>query len=168
MKRNVVSVCILMLVIALFFLLLFVNCIISYCKYDLDYSELLFEELTFIKYEKVYRGSDEIYFKEYEKPFKLNSIADKELDKTALEKMAENERMEVYFRKDSFRHFEYEICEISCDYGVLLSLSDYIKINQSNQAVGMCICPVIMLISIFFLLNYARILQIPASKNCRE
>ena len=154
MKKSITRMCFLILFILLFFIFLFINCIISYSAYDLDYSDLRCEELTFIKYEKVHRASDEVYFKEYEQPFKLNSIADKKLDKATLAQIAENESVTVFYRDISFKHFEHEICEISHGNLVLLRLSDYTQTNQSNQFAGMILCPIIIIICLFLLWGF--------------
>ena len=154
MKKNITRMCFLIVFLFLFFIFLFINCIISYSAYDLDYSELRCEELTFVKYEQVHRASDEVYFKEYEQPFKLNSIADKKLDKAALAQIAENESVTVYYRDISFKHFEHEICEIRHGNSVLLRLSDYTQTNQSNQFAGIVLCLIIILICLFLLWGF--------------
>ena len=70
------------------FMLLFLNCIKLYRSFDVSYTDLKYEELTFERYEIAYRsrGGDpyEIYFKEYEKPFEVDCITVKKLDKKAI------------------------------------------------------------------------------------
>ena len=67
--------------VALLFAFLFLNSIFSYSNFDIEYSDLIYGELTFDRYEKLYRykGGDqyEIYLEEFEAPFSINPILNK-------------------------------------------------------------------------------------------
>ena len=131
-----------------------------YPEYDIDYSELMCEELTFSRYEKMsIRGSDPyaVYFEEFEKPFEISSITAKKLDRTSLESLTKGESIKVYYRETSSGEYDYEICEFGHGSATLLSLSDYIEANQNNQIAGIVFLP--MLIIITFLLVYQIIIS---------
>ena len=133
---------------------LFFNSISLYSQFDVEYSELVFEELTFSKYEKLggFRSDYRyiIYFEDYEKPFEINTISDKKLDKTALQMLVEGESIRVHYKESSSQEYDYEICELTHNFTVLLSLSDYVEINQSNQIAGMIICPIMVVLGLLF------------------
>ena len=143
------------------------NSISLYLQYDISYDDLFYEELTFNRYEtKTYVSGVrsigykyEIYFEEYEKPFEINTITNKKLDKTSLANLAENDIIKVYYRKDLAKKYEYEICEIRHSSTILLSLSDYIKLNKNNQIVGMFLGPIYIIGSLFLISKFAIMLK---------
>lgn len=142
------------------------NSISLYLQYDISYDDLFYEELTFNRYEtKRYASGKaigykyEIYFEEYEKPFIINTITNKKLNKTALANLAENDIIKVYYRKDLAKKYEYEICEIRHSSTILLSLSDYIKLNKNNQIVGMFLGPIYIIGNLFLISKFAIMLK---------
>lgn len=160
MKKTIVIV--LTILVTGFFTFLFVNCIINFHKFDVEYNELAYRQLTFKEYEKVRigRGSVyEIYFKEYDEPFVIDDITKNGLDKEALEELEKNQVIEIYYCESSSRNYEYSICEMKSKSTVLLSLSDYIEINQRNQIVGMIICPIMIACCLFLGIIFFRILN---------
>ncbi len=151
MKKTIIIV--LTILVTGFFTFLFANCIINYQKFDVEYNELAYRQLTFKEYEKIKkgRGGDfyEIYFKEYEKPFVIDNITKNGLDKEALEKLEKNQVIEIYYCESSSINYEYSICEMKSKSTVLLSLSDCIEVNQTNQMAGMIVCPIMIACCLF-------------------
>ena len=135
------------------FVFCFFNCIKAHSEFDVDYSDLIYEELTFDQYEKVGAGKSghayKIYFREYKEAFRVDAITRKKLDEEALDDLAQNVRVEVYFCATSSKQCEYKICEMRCDGVVLLTLDDYIAVNQNNQVIGMIVCPILALCGFF-------------------
>ena len=131
---------------------MFFNSISAYSEYNIDYGDLSYAELTFTRYERItgYKSSDRyrIYVKEHEKPFEINSITNKRLDIETLEEMRTNQKIKVYYCESNLPECDYEICEISSDADMLLSLSDYVKTNQNNQVAGMIVCPILVLLGL--------------------
>ena len=109
-------------------------CIRDYSKFDEDNLTFLHEELTFEKYEERYSRSGWyliLHFKEYEEPFRIFTVTSKAVNKENLSSLIENDTLDVTFCKE----FE-DICEISCNGVIILSVSDYAKANQNNQIIG--------------------------------
>ena len=156
------------ILITVFFAFLFYNCIITYSVLDIDYEDLQYSELTFSKYETspVSKSGPryEIFFKEHDVPFEISSITQSKLDKKALEALKENDTLSVYYRKNSSSNFEFDICEIKNGSTVILSLSDYIKVNQNNQMIGIIVCSVFIIISLYVVWVFARIVK-PQKEN---
>ena len=155
-KAGLILLIVVFSCIALFFTFLFFNGIAQFSKFDVDYSELINEELTFLKYERLdaYR-TDKIYivyFEEYEKPFNISTISDKRLDKDALKLLTKGEKLNVYYKESSSKKYDFEICEFSHNSKVLLSLPDYVETNQNNQIGMMIFCP-IMIVMVLFLIG---------------
>lgn len=162
-KAGAIFMLVVILATLALFTLLFYDSISDYSEFDVDYSDLMYEELSFERYEKIpgYKGHYKyvIYFDEYEKPFEISSIADKKLDKAALDQLTENERLGVYYRETSSEKYQYEICEINHNSTTLLILSDYRETNQSNQILGMIVCPIMIVLSLFMLWIFSRVLK---------
>ncbi len=139
--------------VSLMFLFLFFKSISLYSKFDIEYSELICEELTFSKYEKLdgYKADKKyiVYLEEYEKPFEISTISDKKLDKTSLANLKKGESIKVFYKETSSKKYDYEICEFSYNDVVLLSLSDYVETNQNNQIAGMIVCPILVIMGLF-------------------
>lgn len=158
-KTKYIALIAFFLVTALFFAFFLCNCVYLYSAYDVEYRDLTYLPLTFDRYEKLDQGKYgpvyRIYFKEYAEPFGLNRIANRNLDKVLLDELAEGTLTKVYFCEKSSRFSNYEICEISCHDGMLLSLSDYVSANRSNQMVGIILCPIMILISLFMVQAFA-------------
>ena len=126
----------------------FFGCIHDCAEYDAGRLELVHEVLTFEKYEQGHSRSGWyylIYFKEYEEPFYINSVTRKGVSRSNLSRLEEYDVLNVTFRQDLD-----EICEISCDGIPILSLSDYVKVNQNNQITGM-IASVLAVLCILFM-----------------
>lgn len=142
----------LFLLLSLFFVFLFVNCIQSHSLYDIGYDDVLREELTFERYEEIHRlkggSSIEIYFEEYETPFLVSSITRDRVNLLSLKKLTAQEKVQVCYRESKTKNYEYSICELQSNSNVILSLSNYIKANQSNQIIGMIICLILALSSL--------------------
>lgn len=153
MKNRILKIFIL-LVLLLFlalFVFLFINNIYyhSYFK-ELECSDVMYEELTFEKYKKI-RGSRhsspryEIYFYEYDDPFEITGIVINKFDEEALNNLVRNQKIQVYYEDD------YDICQMKCGSITLLSFSDYKEENIENQALGIIISPILMLMVIFLI-----------------
>lgn len=152
-----------------FLVFLFVSCVISYNGYDLDYDDLKYAELTFKSYRKIdgAKSSEwyEIFFTEHEKPFQIDSISEKGVDEKALEELGNYETVKVYYRDNSSKKYDYEICEMQCGSGVIFSLSDYIKYNQNNQILGMILSAVFAFGVLFCAWTYPRSIKQPTTKK---
>ena len=140
---------VLLLFLALF-VFLFINNIYyhSYFK-ELECSDVMYEELTFEKYEKI-RGRRhrspryEIYFYEYDEPFEITGIVINKFDEEALNLLVRKQKIQVYYEDD------YDICQMKCGSITLLSFSDYKEKNVENQIIGMIISSIFMFIFICF------------------
>lgn len=170
MKNKAVKILAVSLVLLLFgvFVFLFVNCVISYNGYDLDYDDLKYEQLTFKSYINIDAGRSywyEIYFEEYEKPFQIDSISQKCVDREALDALGNYETVKVYYRDNSSKKYDFEICEMQGGAGVIISLSDYIKYNKNNQILGMILCAVFAFGVLFCAWTYPRSIKQPTAKK---
>ena len=167
-KTKYIALIVFFLAMFLFFAFFFFNCVYQYAAYDVEYSDLLYKELTFERYEKLDQGKYgyiyRLYFKEYDEPFCINRIANRHLDKVMLSGLEENEGTQVYYCEKSNRFSNYEICEIRCNHGVLLSLSDYVDANQNNQIIGMILCPIMALASLLLVWIFAQASK-PATRD---
>ena len=136
------------ILIETFLVALFINCFLLYSDFNVQYHDLRYEKLTFEKYEvkHQYKAGNiyEIYFQEYEKPFQVSSISQGALNKQALRELDQASAVEVYYRETASPSYDFSICELKSEAIVLLSLSDYIDTNQSNQATGMIVLPILM------------------------
>lgn len=140
----------------------FSGCIHNYVEYDAGHLELVQEELTFEKYIQGHGRSGwyyVLYFKEYEDPFYIDSVTRKGVSRSNLSSLEEYDVLNVTFCQD----FE-EICEISCDGIPVLSLSDYIKVNQDNQIMGMIVSVFAVLCILFMAWIFLRALN-PINDN---
>lgn len=157
------------LAISIAWVFFFVNCITLYSKFDVEYNDLMHEKLTFVQYEKIRMGKGghayKIYFKEYEEPFLIDNITIKRVDGIALSNLTKNGIVEVYYWESSNKNYEYEICEMSSQKVIPLSLDGYIGANQDNQIIGMILCPIMTLLSLFLAWLFARPLRSRKSNN---
>ncbi len=170
MKNKAVKILAISLVLLLFgvFVFLFVNCVISYNGYDLDYDDLKYEQPTFKSYINIDAGRSywyEIYFEEYEKPFQIDSISQKAVDKESLKEMNPGDVVKVYYRDNSSKKYDFEICEMQSGSALIFSLSDYIKYNKNNQILGMILCAVFALGVLFCAWTYPRSIKQPTTKK---
>jgi hypothetical protein len=153
MKKRIGMIFIL-LVLLLFlalFVFLFINNIYyhSYFK-ELEISDVMYEELTFEKYEMIRGGRYsstryEIYFYEYDEPFEVSSFVLNKFDRDALNDLGRNQKIQVYYEND------YDICQMKCGSITLLSFSDYKEENIENQTLGIIVSPILMLMAIFLI-----------------
>lgn len=130
-------------------LLMIISCAVKYSKADVEYGDLMYDELTFSKYEETYSSryrKYEIYFTEYGWPFLCTSIAEERLDKEALDNLEKNEVVMVYYRKNNSIGHSYEICEMKTKSSTVLSLSDYVEANQRNELILMIIFSALLLV----------------------
>lgn len=171
MKNKAVKILAISFVLLLFgfFVFLFVNCVISYNGYDLDYDDLKYAELTFKSYRKVDGAKSaewyEIFFTEYEKPFEIDSISEDGVDEKALDALGNDETVKVYYRDNSSKKYDYEICEMQSGSALIFSLSDYIKYNQNNQILGMILCAVFAVGVLICAWTYPRSIKQPTTKK---
>ena len=157
MKRKInfaVVLIALILMLGLFTFLL-INCINLYSEYDIEKTDVHYEVLTFEKYDYVkrYRTNDyyEIYFTEYEKPFIIDGIVKNKVDKDRLDELKSGQACFVYFDETSNRNFDYEICELHFGNKSVLSFDDYVDENRSNQLLGICFMPFLLLLCVFLI-----------------
>lgn len=169
-KIGVVAIIVVLLLIIGLFAFLLINCITNYSDFDINYSDLIFQELAFVRYERIPQGKSsyayDIYFKEYEKPFRIDSIASKKVDKVALKLLTEGQVIQVYLHQQSYENSDYyEICEMFYNNTEILSLSNYVEVNQNNQIVGMIVCPLLILSCSFLLWLLTRMFKPKRTKD---
>ena len=162
-KGFLIGLVVLFVAIGGLFTFLFCNSFYFYSEFDIDYSDLTYEELTFDRFEKKRSGKSstryEVYFNEYDKPFEISTITNRKLDKEALKSLKEGKIIKVYYCDSSNRNYDYEICEFGSDSTVLLSLTDYVESNQDNQIAGMIVCPILMLMCAFLIFIFVRYIK---------
>ena len=99
MKNRIVSLIVSLFFIceAIMFIFLFFNCIDNYHKYNITYEDLNYEKLTFDRYEQIVRiksgDTYEIYFVEYDDPFEIDGITERELDKKQLDYLESGDKV---------------------------------------------------------------------------
>lgn len=154
MKNRIVSLIVSLFFIceAIMFIFLFINCIDNYQKYNITYEDLNYEKLTFDRYEQIVRTKSgdtyEIYFVEYEDPFEIDGITQRELDKKQLDYLESGDKVEVYYRKGDSKKYTFEICELKNDDATFLKFSDYLSVNKANEITGLIVCPILILIGV--------------------
>ena len=136
---------------------LFINCIKLYGTFDVTYEVLTHQNLTFDKYEMNGEDTYGIYFKEYDTPFEISSITQKEFNKKELAKLEAGTIVEAYYTNSDSKKFNYEICEMKKDSIIYLTLNDFVKVNQNNQVVGMIMCPIMVAGSIVLIVVFIKI-----------
>ena len=140
---------------------LFFNCIKLYNTFDVEYSDLTYKELTFNKCVKKSSGKSgyklEVYFFEYDDPFEVSSITFKKVNKEELYNLNNGDVLQVYFCASDSKHYTYEICDMKYGSINLLLLSDFVKVNQNNQVIGMILCPIMVLCCVFLLVVFIKI-----------
>lgn len=137
---------------AVMFSFLFVNCINEYQKYNVTIEELNYEKLTFDRYEQIVKSKAgdtyEIYFMEYDFPFEIDGITQRELNKKQLKNLESGDILDVYYRNSDSKKYTYEICELKDDVINYLDFNDYLSVNKTNEITGIIICPILVLIGI--------------------
>ena len=137
-------------------------CIRDYFKFDAGNLNFVHEELTFEKYEERRTRSGwhlTLYFEEYEEPFRIFTVTSKKVNKANLRSLTENDILDVTFCEE----FD-DICGISCNEVMILSVSDYVKANQNNQIAGMICCLFAFLCVLFLTLVFIGAIE-PLSDN---
>ena len=161
-KRIRIIIIILFLVCTAIIAAFFFDCVCDYSEYSEDNLNLVSEELTFEKYEKRHNRGGwyfDLYFKEYEEPFHINTITSKGLNKENLSALTENDILRISFSQNFG-----EICGISCNDIVVLSISDYVKANRNNEIIGMAFLPFIFLCVLFLAWAFIRAIE-PITDN---
>lgn len=153
-KAAAITLLIIMLSLTIILAVFFFNSIRFYSEFDIDYGDLVCEELTFDKGKMSYsrRGIEEVevYFKEYSEPFYISGIVAKKLDKDSFMELKQGEIIKIYYRQSSHRDYDYSICEMSCDSVMIFSLQYYVEANQNNQIGGMIVFSIMTLGSLCF------------------
>lgn len=149
-----------MLLCAGLFVFMFINSINVYNSLNIGYDDLKYEELTFEEYKE--NGEiKEVYVKEYEYPFIIDSISSKSFDLKTLEKLDSNEIINAYYTNTTTKNYQYEFCEVKVNDAYLLRFEDYLSDNKTNQIMGMVLSPVLISCSIVFII----VLLIVLNKN---
>ena len=145
-KTVIIMMTIFFLAIFGLFVFWFFSSIKAYDDYALEYDDLLCADLTFDHYERRSVGKSgheyKIYFKEYAEPFQVNQITAKKLNEKEMKNISECEVLRVYYQASSSRKYAYEICEMHSNDVVLLTLNDYVTVNQNNQVIAMIVAPI--------------------------
>lgn len=157
-KVGIWFIIVLMLICTGLFTFMFVNSINLYSYFDLTYDDVIYEELTFLDYDS--NGElKEVYVKEYETPFLIDSISFSSFDIKTLEKLDSNEVIKVYYIETSTKDYQYELCEVKVNNTYLLTLQDYVKENRNNQRLGMVISPVLIISAMVLIVVFLKILH---------
>lgn len=167
-KFTYVFLLIILVPMIVFFAFFLFGCIDSYVLFrNLEYDDIVYEELTYERYEvkPQAKSSDEyfVYVQEYERSFYVASFTQSKLDKSALKKLESGTSIEVYYRGNG----DHSICELKSGSDTLLSLSDYKKTNQNNQAIGIVVCSVSIVGPLAVILILTRT-YFPSRKSARE
>ena len=85
----------------------------------------------------------------YDIPFEIDNITQKELNKKGLNKITKGDSLKVFYRESDSKKYDYEICQLLDDNIVYLDFKDYISVNRTNQVIGMIVCPILVLFSVF-------------------
>jgi hypothetical protein len=161
-KRIRIIIIILFLICTAIIAAFFLDCVCDYSEYSEDNLNLVSEELTFEKYEKRHNRGGwyfVLYVKEYEEPFRINTITSKGLNKENLSALTENDILRISFSQNLGG-----ICRISSNDIVILSLSDYVKANRNNEIIGMVFLPFIFLCVLFLAWVFIRAIE-PITDN---
>lgn len=108
----------------------------AYCypTYDIEYSDLMHEELTYKGYGKNIRKEGyQIYFEEYHDPFYITSIANRQVNREELEDLERGTKFSVYYRTSLEKQFEYDLCEMTNETVNIIALEDYLRANSTNE-----------------------------------
>jgi hypothetical protein len=161
-KRIRITIIIIFLVCTVIIAAFFFDCIRDYSEYRENNLNLTREKLTFEKYERRHNRGGwyfDLYVKEYEKPFRIDTITSKGLDKAKLSSLAEGDLLHIAVSQN----FD-EICEISCKDIMILSTSDYVRVNQNDEIIGMVFLPFIFLCVLFLAWVFIRAIE-PITDN---
>ena len=156
-KRIRITIIIIFLVCTVIIAAFFFDCIRDYSEYRENNLNLTREKLTFEKYERRHNRGGwyfDLYVKEYEKPFRINTITSKGLDKTELSKLTEGDLLHIAFSQN----FD-EICEINSSNLIILSTSNYLKANRNNEVIGMVFLPFMFFCVLFLAWVFDRALE---------
>ena len=115
----------------------------DYKYFSASYNELQYEQLTFKSYRKIVKNLRnntviyEIHVAEYNEPFCIGVITQKELDQVALRELIIGDTIEIYYQSSNTLHYDFEIFEMKDNDNVILALSDCQLVNKSNQKAGL-------------------------------
>ena len=154
MKKNygfIVGIIICSLFTIGFIFLLF-NCINLVQYFDVNYNDVHHRVLTFDRYEMSVKSDNyDIYFYEYDEPFKISSITQKKLDKKSLTNLKQDTKLDIYYIEDISDKYDFVICEMKTDNITYLALEDYVQVNKGNQILGIVLCSFMVLDGLFLL-----------------
>jgi hypothetical protein len=156
-KRIRITIIIIFLVCTVIIAAFFFDCIRDYSEYRENNLNLTREKLTFEKYERRHNRGGwyfDLYVKEYEKPFRIDTITSKGLDKAKLSSLADGDLLHIAFSQNFG-----EICEISGKNLMILSASDYVKANRNNEVIGMVFLPFVFLCILFLAWVFNRAIE---------
>ncbi|MBQ7328717.1 MAG: hypothetical protein IJX01_02275 [Oscillospiraceae bacterium] len=170
-KIGIIVIVSVLLLLMVLFAFLLINSIIGYSQYDIAYSDLIYQELTFERYERIPQGKSgyayDIYFKEYEAPFRIHSFVRKKVDKVALSQLDGAPKIQVYLHQLSDKNGDYfQLCEMRYNNTSILSMSDYVKANQNNLLLGVGLCSFFILDCLFLLWMFTRMFKKRTREDC--
>lgn len=152
-KAIIITMMIVFLVISGMFVYCFFGSIKAHSEFALEYDDLRYADLTFNHYERVGVGKSgheyKIYFKEYAEPFQVDQITVKKFNEKELKRISDQAVLRVYYQESFSKKYEYRICEMHHENVALLTLDDYIRVNQNNQVIGMIVAPILALCGLF-------------------
>ena len=161
-KRIRITIIVMFIISTIIIAAFFFDCIHDYSEYSEDNLNLASEELTFEKYEERHNRGGwyfDLYVKENEEPFRIDTITSKGLNKGNLSKLIDGDLLRISISQNFG-----EICEISCNEVVILSASDYVKANRNNEIIGMIFLPFIFLCVLFLTWVFIRAIE-PITDN---
>mgnify|MGYP006896614544 CR=1 FL=1 len=181
MKRkidiNLLLIIILLSVGSILFGCLFIHSIHEYTRIgNIPKNHLQYEKLTFEKYEvvEVYTVGCvyEIYLHEYDQPFCVHPIVQKELNKEAINRLKNGDKLEIYYKnstiKNSTVNYTLEICEMKDANNSYLAFEDYKSAKQNQEIVGLIIGPIFFLLESILLFIIIKNRGLPSMKKASK
>ena len=164
-KFSTIFKFVLIVLVCILFLWLFINSIFLLKHFNnLKVDDLTQEQLTFQRYERVSGRKStmyEIYVHEYTKPLVIDNISIDGMDRDALDNLAPNTIVTVYYCETTVKDYDYEICQLTADSVSVLQFDDYINANKGNQTLGVIISPIAIAAGVFLIVYFAKLENVP-------
>ena len=149
-KKATTIISIFLGALTILFSFFFYKCIENYHIFNTDYSKLTYCEVTY--QEHTFENDNyEFYFNEFDLPLKVAGIADSKVNIDILNKVNTNDTLQIYYLKDEFKKNSIDLFEIKVNDQYILSLQDCKAVNMRNQKVGMILCPIMIICTLFLL-----------------
>lgn len=129
----------------------------DYKYFSASYNELQYEQLTFKSYRKIVKhlrnntAIYEIHVAEYNEPFCIGVITQKELDLVALRELVIGDTIELYYQSSNTNRYTFEILEMKGNDNIILALSDCQEINKDSQKSSILISSIYILLYLIWM-----------------